>query len=207
VVRAHPTVPAPSQSIAICISDPTTPACQPSAIHPLFSQQSLRGNYDVHWLKEFSTRFDAGHRAFNLDVSERRPRLYSRTAAGLQRRCLSVLRLRNSRRRSRHGLHDPQQGTPLAGLQGPLPRRSRAPRGGGCSHRQANEHQAGCAAKARRRQGEKAQKASQACQHLIGNHLSHAAIAARARQASFQVPHARQMDPLRRRAASTSPMR
>jgi hypothetical protein len=87
-----------------------------------------------------------------------------RAATGLHRRCVSVLRRRDSRRRSGHGLHDPQQVPPVAGLPGLFPAGPRAERGLGYPRRQADQHQACSGAKTGQRQGQgqKTQKAGQA---------------------------------------------
>ena len=48
---------------------------------PTFAPELLRGNYDVHWLQEFSARLDAGNGAFGFDVFDRELCLHPGAAA------------------------------------------------------------------------------------------------------------------------------
>jgi hypothetical protein len=144
VVRAHPTVPPrqPGQIIPIaahlCCGVLSTPACQSRTVHPQFAQIICFGGiYD----QQFSCWLDAGDRALGFDLVQLRPSLHPRTGAGLHRRRLPSLQLRNPQCRARHRLHGRQEIPALAAMPGAV-QRPRAQPGHIGAGRQANGDQA-----------------------------------------------------------------
>ncbi len=103
------------------------------------------GNHGCCPVEESRVWLDACDRAVGFDVACGERGLHARAAGGLQRRCVSSLQCRHSRRRPRHGLHGPQAGSTLAGLPGVFQTVRVRTRGQGGD---ASQHQAGGFAKA-----------------------------------------------------------
>jgi hypothetical protein len=74
-----------------------------------YLKQHFGGIRDACSLQKVPARLDAGDNALGFDVVSGRACLYSRAATSMQRRRVSSLRLRDSGRRTCHGLHDQEQ--------------------------------------------------------------------------------------------------
>jgi hypothetical protein len=169
VVRAHPTVPRLKLiALAGAFSSrrPGVRPCLPSPAHsPTIRQTKRFGGIHVgNPVGEVRVRLDAGNGVCGFDAACGGPSLHPGRRASLQQRCVPALRPRNSRRRPRHGLHDPQQIAAVAGLPGIFPGACARGDTGSCGA--AAEHQAGIVAKAGQRQAAQAEETGKARRDL-----------------------------------------
>ena len=86
-----------------------------------FSRFAFRiciGGFSDDRIRSCSILFCAGRCDFRIGVFDRRTRLHRRSAASLHGRCVSALRLRYSRRRSRHRMHGQTASAAQSGMPG-----------------------------------------------------------------------------------------
>jgi hypothetical protein len=129
------------------------------------SRITLRGNHVCHRVGEFPVRFAARNRVFIRHAAGRGEGLHPRAGTGVHERCVSAVQCRDSGCRPRHGLHGQEQIAAQSRLPRPIQTRARG-HGHPGGRRAAAQHQAGIFAKARQRQGAKAQEAGQAGRDL-----------------------------------------
>jgi hypothetical protein len=175
VVRAHPTVPAFAP--LLCRSNLNS-AFQPTAtlvlwrvVHrclripirsPTIPPNFAWGMDDDFSIRKFSVWIAAGRSPYGFDRAGLRPDLHTRTGAGLYRRRVPALQLRDPRRRPRDRLHGRQKVPALAGLPSAVRAGSRAERGRSQAGWQADHHPACNAAQSRGRQAAHGQKTGEA---------------------------------------------